>query len=477
MSHSNRTRHPGVLHAWAPFYVNSYMAYLRAVCLVAAAGILAAQPGKLTLENAITDPDLAEARKPQPPVSLKASPAHKDLDLRGDAKTLFERVAHEYDLAVIFDTDYDAGISFQFRLNDADYQLALRGLEAATGSFVFPVTERVFMVVKDTPQKRQELEPNISVVLEIPAAVSLQEVQELARSVQMTLQIQRLAVDGQRGLVLINDRISKVRPAEAVFRELMHQRPQISLEVELLEVNKTSVLTYGLLMPAQFTLSYLQSQTPLSMLLRGGPATQLWGVTLADAALLANLTDSNSRSLFHAQLRSVDGQAGSIHIGERYPIESNAYLGQTTGVGQTYTPPPAFTFEDLGLSIKVTPHVNDAEEVTLEVEASFKVLTGQSLNGIPIISSRAINSKARVREGEWAVLAGLLSMTETKTIAGIAGVSNLPGLGALLRQTTRNREKDQVLILLKPSLLNLPPSQFVTRTLGVGSEMRARIPL
>jgi len=251
------------------------MRYLCAVCLVAAAGILAAQPGEPALGDAITDRDLAEARKPLPPVALKASPARKDLDLRGDAKTLFDRVAHEYNLTAVFDTDYDAGIPFQFRLNDADYLLALRALEAATGSFVFPVTERVFMVVKDTPQKRQELEPNISVVLEIPAAVSLQEVQELARSVQMTLQIQRLAVDGGRGLVLINDRISKVRPAEAVFTELMHQRPQISLEVELLEVDHTSVLTYGLLMPAQFTLSYLQNQTLLSMLLRGGPATEL----------------------------------------------------------------------------------------------------------------------------------------------------------------------------------------------------------
>ena len=379
------------------------MRYMRAVYLVAAAGILAAQPGKLAVEDVISDLDLAKARQPQPPVTLQASAAHKDLDLRGDAKTLFERVAHEYNLEPIFETDYQAGIPFQFRLSDADYQLALRALEAATGSFVFPVTERVFMVVKDSPQKRQELEPNVSVVLEIPAATLLQEVQELARSVQMTLQIQRLAVDGQRGLVLINDRISKVRPAEAVFAELMHQRPQISLEVELLEVDQNSVLTYGLLMPAQFTLSYLKSQTPLSMLLRGGPATQLWGVTLANAALLANLTDSNSRSLFHAQLRSVDGQPGTIHIGERYPIQSNAYLGQTSGTGQTYTPPPAFTFEDLGLTIKVTPRVNDAEEVTLEIEASFKVLTGQSLNDIPIISSRAINSKARVREGEWAV--------------------------------------------------------------------------
>jgi type II secretory pathway component GspD/PulD (secretin) len=447
------------------------------VCLVAAVGILTAQPENLVLGDQITEQDLAQARKPLPPVALKASPAHKDLDLRGDAKTLFERVAHEYDLTVIFDTEYVAGAPFQFRLTGADYQAALRALEAATGSFVFPVTERLFMVAKDTPQKRQDLEPNMAVVCEIPAAVSVQEVQELARAVQMTLQIQRLAVDAQRGLVLINDRISKVRPAQAVFAELMHQRPQVMLEMELLEVDQTTMLTYGLLMPAQFTLSYLESQTPLSMLLRGGPAGQFWGLTLGSASLIVNMTDSNSRDLFDAEFRAVDGQPGSIHIGERYPIASNAYLGQTTGTGQVYVPPPTFTFEDLGLSIKVTPRINDAEAVTLEVEASFKVLTGQSLNGLPIISNRAFLSKAQVRNGEWAVIGGLLTVSDVKTISGMAGVSNLPGLRTLLSQTTRNREKDQVLILLKPSLLNLPPSQFVTSTLSVGSEMRPRIPL
>jgi general secretion pathway protein D len=452
------------------------MRYARLlVCLLTVAGILAAEG--LTLTDVITDQDLAEARRPQPPSRLRASQDRKDLDLRGDAKTLFGRVAHEYALEAVFDSDYQAGAPIRFQLQQANYREALRGLEAATGSFVFPLNERVFMVAKDTPQKRQELEPTMSVVIGIPQALTVQEVQELARTVQMSMQLQRLSVDPQRNMVLINDKVSKVRPALALFQELMHQRPQVSVDVELLEVSRSSLLTYGLMMPAQYTLSYLLTpQIPLSMLFRG-VGTQLWGLTLGNAELMANMNESNSRSLFHAQLRSVDGQQAVLHIGDKYPILSSGYFGQTGGTGQLYVPPPTFNFEDLGLLIKLTPHINGVEDVSFDVNAEFKVLTGQSLNGIPVISSRKLDSKVRVGQGEWAVLAGLLSSTEAKTISGIAGLNSVPVLGPLLRQNTREKTDHEVLILLKPTLLSLPPSEFVTRAVRVGSESRSLIPL
>jgi hypothetical protein len=422
----------------------------------------------------ITDLDLAEASRPQPPALLKASSDEKDLDLKDNAEKLFEKVAHAYGLEAVFDSEFKAEVPIHFHVEKANYRDALRALEAATGSFVFPVTERVFMVAKDTTQKRQELEPNMAVTMPIPSALTVQEAQELSKTVQMTLQIQRMGVDAQRGLIVVNDKVSKVRPAQALLLQLMQQKPQVTIELELVEVSRSTMLTYGLMMPAQFTLSYfLGPQVPLNMIFR----SSLWGLTLGNAELIANMNASNSKSLFHAQLRSVDGQPAALHVGDKYPIENTGYFGQTQGTGTVYTPPPTFTFEDLGLVIKITPHINGVDDVSLDVDAEFKVLSGQGLNGIPIISNRKLDSKVRVAQGQWAVLAGLLDLSDAKSINGIAGLNGVPGLGPLFRQNTRTRTDEEVIILLKPILTDLPPSQFVPQTVAVGSESRPRIPL
>jgi len=49
--------------------------------------------------------------------------------------------------------------------------------------------------------------------------------------------------------------------------------------------------------------------------------------------------------------------------------ETNGYFGSTTGTGQVFAPPPTINFEDLGLVLKVTPHVHGVDEVSLDIDA------------------------------------------------------------------------------------------------------------
>src|ERR1035441_3397207 len=117
------------------------------------------------------------------------------------------------------------------------------------------------------------------------------------------------------------------------------------------------------------------------------------------------------------------------------------------------------------------------EEVTLTVEAEFKVLGGTSLNGIPVISNRSLKSDVTLKMGEWAVVAGLIDDEDARTIAGIAGLAGIPVIGPLTRSTTRNTSADQVLILLRPTLLTQPPDNSLTHVFRMGAEMRPLTPL
>ena len=171
---------------------------------------------------------------------------------------------------------------------------------------------------------------------------------------------------------------------------------------------------------------------------------------------------------------SVDGKDVTFHVGQRYPILTSGYFGPASFSqgGQAYTPPPSFTFEDLGVVIKVMPHVNGTEKVTLDLETEFKVLAGSALNGIPIISNRKLTTKIRLRNGEYGFVAGLMSASDAHNISGIAGLSSLPVVGHLFKTTTDERDTTEVLIVVKPRLLYPPPSEAVTIPIRVGSESR-----
>ncbi len=69
---------------------------------------------------------------------------------------------------------------------------------------------------------------------------------------------------------------------------------------------------------------------------------------------------------------------------------------------------PTTQFVDLGLVLKITPTVHEDMEVTLDVDAEFKSLGSTSFNGIPVINSQQYQGKVRLKDGEWAVVAGML---------------------------------------------------------------------
>jgi type II secretory pathway component GspD/PulD (secretin) len=124
--------------------------------------------------------------------------------------------------------------------------------------------------------------------------------------------------------------------------------------------------------------------------------------------------------------------------------------------------------------LKITPRIHGTDDVSLDVEAEFTVLAGQAVNGIPIVSSRKITSKVRLKDNESAVLAGMMSTSEAVLISGLAGLASIPGLGALVSQRTKTTTGDTVILVMKPHLVSESPDSIVTRSVWVGTDTRMR---
>ena len=422
----------------------------------------------------ISPEDLALVQRMKPPPKLAADPSRKKIDLRGDAKSLFEQTAKMFRLETIFDPAYDTGPQLRLQLDDAGYREALRALEAMTGSFVVPLNSHFILIAKDTQQKRAEFEPVVAVTVPVPSAATPQEFAELARGVQQSMEIQRLAFDPNKHLVLINDRISKVIPAQELFYQLVYEKPAVDIELQFVEVDRSTVVSYGLLLPSEFPIFWLGNSPALGTvqsLAKFFTGQQFVGIGIASAQLFATMSRSLSTNLMHADVHTLEGAPAIFKVGQEYPLVTGGFLGQNYGL------PPAFNYTQLGLSMKVTPRVHGSEEISLDVQSEFKLLSGQSVNGLPIVSNRQVEVNARLKDGQWAVIAGLMTVQEARAITGTAGLSTLPVIGRFFRQNDRTDQSSEVLLLIKPHLLTLPPEEYLTRAVYVGPNMRLQIPL
>jgi general secretion pathway protein D len=438
--------------------------------------------------DSLTARDMANARPLEGAQRLKPRAGSQEFDLTGDARSLWDTVAARFGLEAVYDGDYPrGGERVRFRLDRADYRDALHALEASTSSFVIPLSPRIFMVAKDTQTKRQQLEQTLTLAVPVPYSLTSQELMEIAQTVRQITDIQKIGLNSATNQIVMRDRVSRVVAAQALLRELTAARAETLIDIEYLEVTDSDMVQFGVSPTNQFQVFYLGHflnnavtlPSGITNLITFGGGKTLIGITAAEAQALFNETTSSSRLLYRSQVRAQSGQEATFHVGDRYPVITSGYFGAVppNQQGQVYAPPPAFTFEDLGIEVKVKPFVHGANEMTLSVETSFEVLTGLATNGIPVIGNRKVKTDARVRNDEWTVVAGLTDSTRAKSISGIWGFADAPILGPLFKQTTTNRESGYVLIGVRPHLLSLPPDQIATKTIAFGTETRAITPL
>ena len=300
----------------------------------------------LRAEGIVDTPELPTA----PPPRLTLKPGVHDFDLQGEPRTLFEQVAGAYGIQVVFDGAYQASVpSITFRITDATGPEALRALEAATDSFLVPVSEQVALVARDTAQKRTELTPVMSLAVPIPQRLSVQEAQEISTAVQQTLEIRRISLDAGRRVVYFRDSAQKALAARQMFANLSRGRAQVEVEVEFISVGRTSTLSYGLSLPNSASivdfgkvLGNAAGTSGGAFFTFGGGATLL-GLGIADAAAFATLTKTSSDTSLRSEMVVLDGQAASMHVGDHYPVISGSFTGISGDRRRTRASPPRFS--------------------------------------------------------------------------------------------------------------------------------------
>jgi general secretion pathway protein D len=431
-----------------------------------------------------------EAAHPEPPIELtsssdwqnqpalqtipqvRANSSEHDFNLRAPAPSLFEQIAAAYGVRAITDKDVQADVPIHFEMRAAGFRTALEGVTAATHTFVFPVSSSTIYFAQDTEAKRNELEPIIALSFPLHEALTERDLIEAANAARSLLGLRTMGWDSLNRTVVVRDRVTRARVARSLMEALLLPRAQVSFEVQFLTIDSDSKYQYGASLQTFFQLIDFGKiggiQTVLPKIVGsstfgafGGGAT-LFGVGIADAEAFASYTNSFATTIFKATVVVADRQTADFHVGDQYPIATSIYSGfnQQSGGASIYEPAPQISMEDLGLVLKMTPHVNGDGDIALDLEAHYKALGNQTFNTVPAIAERAFKGSVGLREGQWAIIAGLDSSSASFTRSGLAGIGQIPGLKQLLTQTIRENETSNTLLVIKPTITRLPMAGF-----------------
>jgi general secretion pathway protein D len=200
-------------------------------------------------------------------------------------------------------------------------------------------------------------------------------------------------------------------------------------------------------------------------------------------SITAILNESRVTNLQHVTLRAAHGNAATFRLGSRFPVLNGTFAPviNTPAINdlledQTFVAPfPSFSYEDLGITLKATPLIHGRpsglttnSEITLTFELEIRSLSGAALNGVPVLTNRQFNAAVRLREGEPAVVVGMISRSEQKSISGLPGLGQLPLFKWAVTNENKNVIEDELLFLITPYIVRSPEQKPSTIWLPVG---------
>ncbi len=176
-----------------------------------------------------------------------------------------------------------------------------------------------------------------------------------------------------------------------------------------------------------------------------------------DAVINMLQTSSDSRILSTPIILTTDNKEARIMIGEKRPIVTSTSI--TTGGYQQ----SGYEYKDIGIELKVTPHINKKGFVVMEVSQKVNNVGGSTKidgNDVPIITTREFGASISVNDRRTIVLGGLVSTDKTIGNQKIPFLGDIPLVGRLFRYDNDEGNKVELMVMLTPYVLNSPQEVF-----------------
>jgi len=423
----------------------------------------------------------------------------------GDVRGLFTELAMAYGVTAQFDDSVQPR-QVRFNVDDVDFFAALRLACQVSKVMWAPLDAHQLLIAADNPENHKQLDRMSLRTFVLPPHSSAQEVTDMVNALRTIFDLRFIQPGQTAGVVEVRAPAPILEACTRLLGQLDNERPQVMLDIQVFQISHTLTRNIGVHIPNTFNMYNIPAvalaglggqniQDLINQLIASGGINQagssalsgllsqltgqqnsifsqplatfgggltFMGLSLDKFAAALSVNESWAHNLEHVTMRASQGNDATFHLGSRYPILNASYapiynspqISKVLG-NQSYIPPfPSVSYEDLGLNVKVVkPTVHSDGAVSLQLEMQVRSLSGQSANGVPVISNREYKGSINLKDGEPAVVAGAVSHNDQLAMSGIPGFGFIPGLNQAMVNNTKQEDDDELMIVITPHIL------------------------
>jgi general secretion pathway protein D len=419
----------------------------------------------VAFERAVAlDPDLTEAVEGITTVAAQRRAAKamakstQPVTLRfqkAKLREVFEILARTAGVNVVFDKDVRDDPVTIF-LKDMPYDDALTLILNTNNLVAHHVTPDTILIAPNTKQKRAHYQDLMIRTFYLSNA----EAKKVVNLLRSMLESKRVFADEAVNAVVVRDTPAKLHLAERVIYSIDRRQPEVVLEVEVLEVDRTTEEEFGLSYAKEASFGVLPPS--IGDIIISGSGLNAIRVSFPTSATLDFFKqEAHAKTLASPRIRVLTGEKATINVGDKQPIllSTTNVLPTSLGGVPTTSTVTSTEFKDTGVKLIVEPRIHLVNELTLKLKIEVTRLGEEVvLQAEPLIQqfkfgSRTAETTLRVRDGETVVLAGLIANDRRKTEETVSWLGDIPILGDLLTHTNEQTIETEIILTITPHIV------------------------
>lgn len=355
-------------------------------------------------------------------------------------KAAFEFVAKAFGVNLIFDDQVESPPVTLYAKN-VSFEQAINLMLTTTKTFYKKVGPNTILVAPDTADKRAQFEDQLMRTYQLNNV----RAKDMLAILKGVITPKKTIVNEELNTLIVRDSEPILKLTDRLIQNNDRKPAETIIAVEILEVNRTKAEQLGLDFGQQMT-----TQFPTVNAGRFMAAIQSSTTTLPAITFSFFKHDVDAKTLANPRIRVISAKTAKIHIGDRVPLVSAVIQDAT---GQTRT---TYNYTDIGVVLTVEPVIHLDNTVTIKLGLEVSTL-GQNLGTTTqpaySIGTRTAETYMELRDGETAILGGLIQDSDQRTITGVPGLGDIPAVGALFRSRSTSTSRTDVLLTITPRVL------------------------
>ena len=360
---------------------------------------------------------------------------------KSELKTAIEFITKSFGVNVIFDESVK-NIPVTLFAKNVTFKQALNLILTTSKTFYRQVGKNTIIVAPDTKEKHGQYEDHIIRVFQLKTV----NAKDMSSIIKGVITVKKLIVNSELNSILIRDTEQVLSLVERIININDRTPAEMILDVDIMEVNHTKAEKLGLDFGSEISTTFPQYSlnSSLNDTFKAGTAT------LPAITFHYFKQDVDAKTLANPKIRVMHNKVAKIHIGDRVPLRSATI---TDSLGQTRT---SFEYKDIGIRLTVEPNIHIDNSVTVKMALEVSSL-GQNLGTLQepafSIGTRNADTIMLLRDGETAILGGLIRDEERSSRIKVPGLGDIPVVGAIFRNYDDSDTRTDVLLTITPRIV------------------------